>query len=110
MVLAYNGIRADLDQLRAEARADPEGVSARAVLEAARRHGLSGSAVRAGLQDLGVLPAGTILFWGTGHFVVLERVTQTHVHIVDPAEGRMQVPLPAAEVAYTGIALRMERR
>lgn len=110
MVLAYHGIRADLDQLRREANADPEGVSARAVLETARRHGLSGNAVRAAVQDLAVLPAGTILFWGAGHFVVLERVTQTHVHIVDPTVGRMRVALPAARVAFTGIALRIERR
>jgi ATP-binding cassette, subfamily B, bacterial len=110
MVLAYHGIRADLDQFRREANADPEGVSARAVLETARRHGLSGNAVRAGLQDLGVLPPGTILFWAAGHFVVLERVTKTHVHIVDPATGRRRVPLPAARAAFTGIALRIERR
>lgn len=110
MVLAYHGIHADLDQLRREANADPDGVSARTVLETARRHGLSGKAVRTGLKGLGLLPAGTILFWGARHFVVLERVTQTHVHIVDPARGRRRVPLPAARAAFTGIALQIEQR
>jgi ATP-binding cassette subfamily B protein len=105
MVLAYHGIERSVDDLRRQTNAGRDGVSARTLLDVARRHGLAGRGVRTTLDGLASLPRGSVLFWNFGHFVVLERVTHRYVHVVDPAYGRRRVPLAVADDSFTGVAL-----
>jgi len=105
MVLAHHGIDTDLAQLRREMNAGRDGVSARTLVETARRHGLSGRGVRATLGGLGNLAAGSVLFWNFGHFLVLERMSARYVYVVDPAMGRRKIPLALAAESFTGVAL-----
>jgi ATP-binding cassette, subfamily B, bacterial len=109
MVLGFHGIQVSVDELRRETNAGRDGVSARGLLEAGRRYGLSGRGVRVPLSKLRELPAGTILFWKFRHFVVLERATRDHLYIVDPALGRRRVSAAAADGAFTGVALEFQR-
>ncbi|KAB1161900.1 peptidase domain-containing ABC transporter [Micromonospora sp. DT46] len=105
MVLAYFGQPVPLDELRTETNTGRDGVAARAMLAAARRRGLVARGVRVSIEGLRNLPPATILFWNFIHFVVLERVTDTHLYIVDPAFGRRKVSLAEAGKAFTGVAL-----
>jgi ATP-binding cassette, subfamily B, bacterial len=105
MVLAYHGIDVDLRRLREQTNTGRDGVSARTLLDVARRHGLGGRGVRCGLRGLSDLAAGTILFWNFSHFVVLQRATARYVHVVDPALGRRKIPREVADKAFTGVAL-----
>jgi ATP-binding cassette subfamily B protein RaxB len=70
--------------------------------------GLSARGVRIEVKDLGKLTLPAILHWDMYHFVVLERVSDRGVIIMDPAGGRMPLPWSDVEKAFTGIALEVE--
>ena len=108
MVLAYHGRHLSLGEARAATGRGGRGVSARAIIDAARRQGLRGRGVQADVDDLRLLPRGAILHWRFDHFVVLERVRRTSIDVVDPAAGRRRVPLDAVRRFYTGVALLLE--
>lgn len=108
MVLAYHGIDVDLSALREETNAGRDGVSARVLLDTGRRHGLIGRGVSTTVAGLRGLPAGSILFWNFGHFVVLERVVRDHAEIVDPALGRRRIALSQVADSFTGVALEFQ--
>jgi ABC-type bacteriocin/lantibiotic exporter with double-glycine peptidase domain len=108
MVLAHFGRQTDLRELRDLTGADRDGVSALAIVRAARASGLRARGVRAGLDDLGHLPRGTILHWEFSHFVVFERKTRAGLRVIDPANGRRVIPQAELERAYTGVAVLLE--
>ncbi|MER5635910.1 peptidase domain-containing ABC transporter [Kitasatospora sp. NPDC002227] len=108
MVLAFLGVEADVAAVRRRLVGGQGGVSARALLQTARHFGALGRGVRVGVGGLGRLRPGSILFWNFNHFVVLERVTATHVHLVDPAVGRRRLTLEEVADAFTGVALEFE--
>ncbi|WP_282689598.1 MULTISPECIES: peptidase domain-containing ABC transporter [unclassified Streptomyces] len=108
MVLAFHGVEIGIEQLRQETSTGRDGVSARTLLETARRHGLSGRGVRATIDGLADLPPASILFWNFNHFVVLERVSHGWVYIVDPSFGRRRVDLDTAAKAFTGVVLEFQ--
>jgi ABC-type bacteriocin/lantibiotic exporter with double-glycine peptidase domain len=105
MVLAYHDVDVGIDRLRREMNCGRNGVSARALLDTARRYGVAGRGVRAELSDLRHLAPGTMLFWKFNHFLVLERATATFLDVVDPALGRRRIPARTANGAFTGVAL-----
>lgn len=108
MVLAYHGIDKDVAELREETNAGRDGVSVRTLLDTARRYGLTGRGVSTTVPGLRGLPAGSILFWNFGHFVVLERVTRDFVEIVDPAHGPRRLTLSQVGDSFTGVALEFQ--
>ena len=108
MVLAYHGRVVPLEQVRIETETDRDGVGAVAILEAARRYGLSARGVAADVGSLGHLPRGAILHWDFDHFVVFEGADRRGADIVDPAIGRRRVPMEAFRRSFTGVALVFE--
>jgi ATP-binding cassette subfamily B protein len=109
MVLQYFGRVRPLDELRDAVGADQNGASALGILRAARRYGLRGRGVQLeDLDDLDLLPRGSILHWEFNHFVVLDRVRKGMVTIVDPGFGRRRVTLAEFGKAFTGVALLLE--
>jgi ATP-binding cassette, subfamily B, bacterial len=109
MVLAYHGKAVRTDEVREVLGVDRDGASARAILEAARWYGLRGRGVTLEVEDLGYLPAGSILHWEFRHFVVFQRLGPDWVDVVDPALGRRRVPLDQLRRSFTGVALLLER-
>ena len=94
MVLAYHGRVLPIDELADAMGADQNGVSALAILRAARSYGLRGRGVQVeGLDDLELVPRGAILHWEFNHFVVFDRRDRHAVYILDPAHGRRRIPL-----------------
>ena len=108
IVLEHLGRPVSLDEVRDITGSGREGVSALALVDAARWFGLRARGVRAEVEDLRDLPAGTLLFWDMSHFVVLERAGRRHVDLIDPAVGRRRVPLDAVGRSFTGVALLVE--
>jgi ATP-binding cassette, subfamily B, bacterial len=107
-VLAYFGKNVRLDELRELTATGRDGVSARAIIDAARVQGLHPQAVRTEVEELDRLPPGSILHWEFNHFVVFERVTRGGARIVDPARGRVVVSTETLSGAYTGVAITFE--
>jgi ABC-type bacteriocin/lantibiotic exporter with double-glycine peptidase domain len=108
MVLAYHGRVVALEELRVETRTDRDGVGAVAILEAARRYGLSARGVAADIGSLGHLPRGSMLHWDFDHFVVFVGADRRGVEILDPAIGRRRVPMETFSRSFTGVALVFE--
>src|SRR5688572_28547590 len=87
MVLAYFGREVRIEELREAMGCGRDGVSAFAILEAARIYNLNARGVKVELKDLARLPRPAILHWGFDHFVIFDRVSGDRVHVVDPAHG-----------------------
>ncbi len=88
MALRQLGRRVPLDELRDATGTGRDGVTAVAILRAARSYGLIAQGVQADVAGLRQLPRGVILHWEFSHFVVLDRVRRRGIWIVDPAHGR----------------------
>ena len=71
----------------------------------AEKIGLAARGVKVGVEALKQLAVPAILHWDMNHFVVLERVKQNGIVIMDPAAGRMVVPWTDVDRSFTGIAL-----
>src|SRR5262245_23538279 len=85
MVLGYHGRAASLAEVRDVTGTGRGGVDALHLVEAAEHYGLVARGVRADLDELHLLPAGSIVHWGFEHFVVFERLRGDSVEVVDPA-------------------------
>ncbi len=108
MVLAYHGREVPLQELRRVLAAATHGVSAQALLDVAREHQLRARGVSVELEQLELVPPGSVLFWEFKHFVVLDRVGKDHLDVVDPAVGRRRFTLDQVRKAFTGVALLFE--
>ena len=109
MVLGYHGKHVPLDEVRELTGFGRDGAEAISLLNAGRWYGLRGRAYRAEtLEDLALVPAGSILHWSFQHYVVFERVSRKGLHIIDPAGGRAVVAKEMADKAFTGIVLSFE--
>ena len=107
MVLALHGVDIPVSELREATATGRDGVSARRLLEVARTYGFHGRGLKVSVENLRDLPPGTILFWNFNHFVVLEGVRGSWVHLVDPQHGRRRMTLEAVGAAFTGVALQI---
>jgi len=107
MALEHHGKKLPIEDVRAAVGA-ARGVSARQLLEAARRFGLRARGVKIEPDKLRFLPAGAILHWELNHFVVLERARRGELRVIDPAVGARRIPMRDVERMFTGVALMLE--
>ena len=107
MVLAYFGRWEPIDRLRQICGTTRDGISAGALVRAARLLNLQAKGFGVPATELGTLPMPQILFWNFNHFVVLERIKGEWVDIVDPAVGRRRLSMTDLEKGYSGVTLYM---
>lgn len=105
MILTYHRIGVDPAALRQTIDPQGPGASAATILRAAECYGLTGRGIRTVTENLHRSPRGTLLFWKSNHFVVYERSSRRHLHVVDPAIGRRKIPFDLAADMFTGIAV-----
>lgn len=108
MMLAYYGKWVPLEQVRVECGVSRNGLSARAIVQAARRMGMDSAGYRYEPDDLKKLDAPCILHWNFSHFVVLCGFHSGKAVINDPSCGVIHVSIDELEKAFTGIALLMQ--
>jgi NHLM bacteriocin system ABC transporter peptidase/ATP-binding protein len=109
MVLAYHGAWVPLEQLRIACGVSRDGSKASNIIKAARRFGFDAKGFRKEPSTLHELPMPCIIHWNFNHFVVLEGIEGDRVTINDPAIGRRRVDMAELDLAFTGVALTMER-
>lgn len=110
MVLGYHGHHVPLAEAREACSVGRDGANAFDILEAGRRYGLSGVALRIeDPQALAKLTLPAILHWDFNHFVVLEAVGPRGLSLVDPNGGRYRVGMAEAGRRFTGIVLCFEK-
>lgn len=107
MSLGYHGRSVDSDELRKATQTSRGGVDAVSIVQAARAYGMEVRGVKVELDALKYLERGSILHWEFNHFVVLDRVTKRGVEILDPAIGRIRVPMGRFSKSFTGVAITL---
>jgi ABC-type bacteriocin/lantibiotic exporter with double-glycine peptidase domain len=108
MTLAYHGRNVSPEEVRRATGTSRDGVNALALVEAAGSYGMEARGVSVELDALGHLQRGTILHWEFNHFVVLDRVRKGGIDVLDPALGRVHVPMERVSKAFTGVAITLE--
>lgn len=108
MVLGYHGRPTRVEELRVALPSGRDGLSAAALVKAARHFNLRGQGIRVDIDDLEYLPRGAVLHWNFNHFVVFESLRRDGVAVVDPAFGRRTVPMEDFRRSFTGVAVVLD--
>lgn len=107
MVARRYGHEIDLNTLRQRYALSLTGATLRNLIELGDQLKLAGRAVRLDLDGLARLSLPAILHWDFRHFVVLTRVTRTHLELHDPSHGKVRLSRAEASKHFTGIALEL---
>ncbi|MCP2008672.1 peptidase domain-containing ABC transporter [Duganella violaceipulchra] len=107
MVAGYYGYLADMTALRSRHGITLKGVTLTSLIRIAAQMNLSTRSVRAELHELDQLALPCILHWDFAHFVVLTKVSGSHVVIHDPAAGTRKLTLEEVSGYFTGVALEL---
>jgi ATP-binding cassette subfamily B protein RaxB len=107
MIASYHGFETDLTSLRMRMSASLRGLTLAQLMKMGSAIRLVSRALRLEPASLKHLSLPCILHWDMDHFVVLEGVSDKKLSIVDPARGRLSVPLADASKHFTGIALEV---
>ena len=107
MIAGYHGHRIDLGTLRRRHPVSLKGVTLKSLMKVARDLHFSCRALRLDLGDLSQLQLPAILHWDMDHFVVLKKVTRSHLVLHDPAYGVKRLSISEAGKHLTGIALEL---
>jgi len=108
MALGLHGKAVELRDVRTVLDVGRDGVTARAIVDAAARFGLIARGIKIDVDHLAELKRGTILHWEFNHFVVLDRVVRNAVVICDPASGMREVSFDELRAKLTGVAIELE--
>ncbi|MGI5162296.1 peptidase domain-containing ABC transporter [Microbispora sp. CA-102843] len=108
MVLSHHGHRVTLTELSERLGVGRDGLSARALLQGAREHGLKARGFSLDPEDLARVPLPAVAHWEFNHFVVIERWSVDRVDIVDPGQGRRRLTQDEFSAAFTGVLLVFE--
>lgn len=104
MIAAHYGRRYSLQFLRDQSHISREGVSLLGISEAAEKIGFRTMAVKAPFegQEAGLVDATLpcIVHWRQRHFVVVHKITRTHVWVADPGEGKFKLTRAAFEAGF----------
>lgn len=105
MILGHHGLVVPLEQLRVHCGVSRDGSTAKNVVAAARKLGLTAQGWKKELDDLWNLDAPVIIFWNFNHFVVLDGVGPDGCWLNDPAMGRRRVSWDEMDASFSGIVL-----
>jgi HlyB family type I secretion system ABC transporter len=108
MVLNYYGHTTSVSAVQERCGVGRDGLSALAIVKAARQYGLRVRTVSLKKNDFRFVTFPAIAHWEFNHFVIVERCTAKHVDLVDPALGRRRLSLEEFSEGFTGILIMLE--
>jgi ATP-binding cassette, subfamily B, bacterial len=92
MVAKFYGRHYSIEYMRDITYVDREGVSLMSIADAAERIGLHTLGVKVTFERMiEDLPMPCIAHWRQVHFIVVQKVTATHVWVADPAAGKFKL-------------------
>ena len=112
-ICAFYGLRFPVSRIRHYAFTDKKGTNVLGLVQAANKLGLSAKGVRAVSEALDVIPkpaiAHLIVKEVLHHYVVVYKVTKTHITYMDPADGLMHNKVREEfEKEWTNVLVLME--
>lgn len=108
MILSYYGRSTTIAEVQERCGVGRDGLSALAIVKAARQYGLNVQAGSMKQNNFSGVPLPAIIHWEFNHFVIVERWSPKHVDIVDPALGRRRLTFDKFEAGFTGVAIMLE--
>lgn len=108
MMLSYYGRATSVAEMREFCGVGRDGLTALAIVKAARAHGLEVRALSLRENDFQAIALPAIVHWEFNHFVIVERWSPHAVVLVDPASGRRSVSAEEFDRSFTGIVLTMK--
>ena len=113
-VCAHYGLRFPVSRIRQYAFTDQKGTNVLGLIEAANKLGLSAKGVRAQFDALYTIPKPTIAHVLVNHkqlqhFVVIYKVTKTHITYMDPGDGRMHKVLHDRHTGIDGTGRDLQK-
>lgn len=107
-VANYHKLKLPVSKIRQMASTDQKGTNVLGLIEAAQKMGFSAKGVRGEFDSLFKVPTPTIAHVVVRkvlhHYVVIYKATKTHIHVMDPADGRMhQISHEEFKEQWTGI-------
>ncbi|MGW2217683.1 peptidase domain-containing ABC transporter [Nonomuraea sp. NPDC001684] len=108
MVLCHHGHRTTLHQVAERLQVGRDGLSAKAIVDGARDHGLKARAFSLAPEDLARVPLPAVAHWEFNHFIVVERWSPDRVDVVDPGHGRRRLTPEEFGAGFTGVLLVFE--
>ncbi|CAK3511311.1 peptidase domain-containing ABC transporter [Vibrio crassostreae] len=108
MVVNEKGGGTSLFELRRKYQVSKDGLSMYQLIRILGEFGINSLALSGNYQQLKDLNTPAILFWNKSHFVVLEKVVNNSVTIVDPAMGRKTYSLDEVKYYFSGMALEID--
>ncbi|MFF0865010.1 peptidase domain-containing ABC transporter [Nonomuraea sp. NPDC003560] len=108
MVLCHHGHRTTLHQVAERLQVGRDGLSAKAVVDGARDHGLKARAFSLAPEDLARVPLPAVAHWEFNHFIVVERWSPDRVDVIDPGHGRRRLTPEEFGAGFTGVLLVFE--
>jgi ATP-binding cassette subfamily B protein RaxB len=107
MTANAHGMHLDLSEMRRFFPLSLKGAKLNQLIHIAQQLGFATRPLRLEVDDLGKLKLPCILHWDLNHFVVLTRVGESKVTILDPAIGERKFSLAAVSCHFTGVALEL---
>ena len=107
MIADYHGHRVDLGTLRRRHPVSLKGVTLKSLIKVAKELHFSCRALRLELDQLQKLELPAIVHWDMDHFVVLKKVTGSHVVLHDPACGVRRMEMAEVSKHLTGVAVEL---
>lgn len=104
MVCRHFGRKVNLSRIRELCHVSSDGTSLDGLCSAAAHLGLAARGVKASLRNLPRMPLPAIAHWEARHWVVVWRVTVSHVWLADPATGHRKVGRVEFEQKWSGYA------
>ncbi len=104
MVCRHFGRSVNLSRIRELCHVSSDGTSLDGLCSAAAHLGLAARGVKASLRNLPQMPLPAIAHWDARHWVVVWRVTDTHVWLADPATHHRKVGRSEFEQKWSGYA------
>ncbi|MFT3771499.1 MAG: peptidase domain-containing ABC transporter [Minicystis sp.] len=108
MILDYFGSAARLSDCRERCGGGRDGVTARAIAQAAQSFGLRARAFSVDPPAMRHVKLPAIIHWESDHFAVVERWSPRGVDIVDPAMGAYRLTTAEFDAGFTRLAMTFE--
>lgn len=107
-IAAHYRLLMPVARIRQLAHTDQKGTNVLGLTEAAKRLGFQAKGVKGTLESLSKIPlpaiAHVVVRGVLHHYVVIYKVTKKHVHLMDPADGRMhRKTLETFKTEWTGV-------
>ena len=108
MVGQYWGKRFSVNRLREISNADRNGASLHGLISAAESIGFNTRPIKTNLAGLTKQELPAIAHWEGKHYIVVYKITKTHVIVGDPAIGQRTFTHAEFEADWTGYALLLQ--